>query len=125
MCIELFPFKIPTTEDIKGITYANYEFRKSLFADDASFILDGSLKSSETLVDILDNLSYISGLKLNFQICHVLRLGSMIQNEVEFKKRKFKYSSNEASSLGFPFCTDNTHIYQANLEPKSYFLKNS
>ena len=88
MCIELFPFKIATTEDIKGITYANYEFRKSLFADDASFILDGSLKSSETLVDILDNLSYISGLKLNFQICQVLRIGSMIQNEVEFKKKK-------------------------------------
>ena len=36
---------------------------KSFFADDASFILDGSLKS---LVDILDHLSYISGLKSIF-----------------------------------------------------------
>ena len=48
---------------IKGITFANYEF-KSFFADDASFILDGSLKS---LVDILDHLSYIYGLKSNFK----------------------------------------------------------
>ena len=42
ICIELLSYKITTTEDIKGITYANYEFKKSLFADDASFVLDGS-----------------------------------------------------------------------------------
>ena len=48
---------------IKGITFANYEFN-FFSADDASFILDGSLKS---LVDILDHLSYISGLKSNFK----------------------------------------------------------
>ena len=63
---------------------------KSLFADDASFILDPSLKSFEILVDILDNLSYISGLKLNSNKCQVLRIGSKIQNEVVYlSKRKF------------------------------------
>ena len=31
------------------------EFRKSLFAGDTSFILDGSVKSFETLVRILEN----------------------------------------------------------------------
>ena len=42
----------------------------------------------------------------------------MIHNEVVYlKKRKFKWSSSEAISLGFTFCTDNTHIFQANLEP--------
>ena len=125
ICIELLSNKITTTEDIKGITYANYEFKKSLFADDASFILDGSLKSFETLVDILDNFSYISGLKLNSNKCQVLRIGSMIQNEVVYlNKRKFRWSSKEASALGFTFCTDKSHIFQANLEPKSYSLKN-
>ena len=34
-----------TTEDIKGIFYTNMDFKKSLFADDASFILDCSFKS--------------------------------------------------------------------------------
>ena len=65
ICIELLSYKITTTEDIKGITYSKHEFKKSLFADDASFILDGSIKSFEALVDVLDNYSYISGLKLN------------------------------------------------------------
>ena len=67
--------------------------------------LDGSIKSFEALVDVLDNYSYISGLKLNSKKCQVLRRGSMIHNEVVYlKKRKFKWS--KASSLGFTFCTN-------------------
>ena len=65
ICIELLSYKITTTEDIKGITYSKHKFKKSLFADDASFILDGLIKSFEAFVDVLDNYSYISGLKLN------------------------------------------------------------
>ena len=64
-CFVLLSYKITTTEGIKGITYTNHEFRKSLFADDASIVLDGSQNSFETLVDILDNYSNISGLNLN------------------------------------------------------------
>ena len=45
VCIKHFSHKNSATEDIKGIFYTNNEFKKSLFADDASFILDGSLKS--------------------------------------------------------------------------------
>ena len=52
MCIELLSYKISTTKDIKGIIYTKQEFKKSLFADDASFILDGSFKSFQTLIKI-------------------------------------------------------------------------
>ena len=38
----------------------------------------------------------------------------MVHNEVVYlKKRKFKWSSSEARSFGFTFCTDKTHIFQA------------
>ena len=83
MCIELLSYKISTTEDIKGIIYTKQEFKKSLFADDASFILDGSFKSFQTLIDILDNFSYISGLKLNAKKCQVLRIGSMSKSDIQ------------------------------------------
>ena len=56
---------VSISEDLKVIRLNGVEFRKSLFADDTSFILDGSVKSFETLVRILENFSYISGLKLN------------------------------------------------------------
>ena len=39
------------------------------------------LMSFEALFDVLDNFSYISGLKLNLRKCLVLRIGSMILNE--------------------------------------------
>ena len=65
MCIELLSYRILTTEDIKGVIYTKQEFKKSLFANGASFILDGSLKSFQTLFEILGNFGYISGLKLN------------------------------------------------------------
>ena len=82
ICIELLSYKIKTTEYIKCITHSKQEFKKSLFADDVSFILDGSKKSFEALVDILDNYSCISGLKLNLKKCQVLRIRKlMVHNE--------------------------------------------
>lgn len=56
---------VSISEDLKVIRRSGVDFRQSLFADDTSFILDGSVKSFETLVRILENLSYISELKLN------------------------------------------------------------
>ena len=52
-------------EAIKGISIAGRQFRTSLFADDASFIMHGTRKFFETLINIMDNFSYISGLCLN------------------------------------------------------------
>ena len=119
ICIELLSHKISTTEDIKGIFFTNMEFKKSLFADDASFILDGSFKSFQTLIDILDNFSYISALKINAKKCQVLRIGSMTKSNVVYlKDRKFQWSSTEASSIGMTFCTNKENIFRANLEPK-------
>ena len=55
--IELLSRKVSISEDLKGIRLSGVEFRKSLFADDASFILDGSVKSFETLGRIFENFS--------------------------------------------------------------------
>ena len=50
---------------LKVIRLSGVKFKQSLFADDISFILDGSVKSFETLVRFLEKFNYISGLKLN------------------------------------------------------------
>ena len=72
---------ISATEDLKDIRYSGKDFRKSLFADDASLLLDASAKSFETLISILDNFAYTSGLKLNAKKCRVLRIGTPVKNE--------------------------------------------
>ena len=95
------------------------EFKSSLFADDASFLLDGSLKSFETLIMILDNFYCASGLKLNAKKCQVLRIGSMKNSHIiHLKQRKFQWSSTEANVLGMTFTTDKLLTFQTTLESK-------
>ena len=65
ICIELLSNQVRKSPDIKGIYIEGKENKTSLFADDASFILDGSTKSFENLIRILDKFTNISGLKLN------------------------------------------------------------
>ena len=52
---------VSISEDLKVIRLSGAEFRKSLFADDTSFILDGSVKSFKTLVRILEILAIFQG----------------------------------------------------------------
>ena len=50
ICAELLSHNISATEDLKDIRYSGKDFRKSLFADDASLLLDASAKSFERCV---------------------------------------------------------------------------
>ena len=47
ICIELMSIDIELNTEVKGIKINNVELKQSLFADDASFILDGSRTSFE------------------------------------------------------------------------------
>ena len=88
LCIELLTSQIRNNENISGINICGFELKNACYADDASFILDGSKKSFETLVTILENLSNISGLKLNTKKCQVLRIGSSKYTDVAYMKNK-------------------------------------
>ena len=125
ICIELLSHKIGSADGLQGISLSGKEFRKSLFADDATFILNGSSKSFEILINILDTFANISGLKLNAKKCQVLRIGSLVNSEVIYlKKRKFQWSSATATALGMTFITNQNSIFQANLEPKIIDFEN-
>ena len=52
-------------EKIKGIKINDIEVKNVLFADDATFVTDGSRESFDTLISVLEEFSDISGLKLN------------------------------------------------------------
>ena len=119
ICIELLSNTVIKHPDIMGIRIAGSEFKTPLFADDAAFIMDGTRKSFETLIYIMDNFSFISGLRLNTNKCQVLRIGSMKINTIEYlKNRKYLWSSDEAKCLGMTFNTNKRIIFLSNLEPK-------
>ena len=125
ICIELLSNQILKNQDIKGIKINGKEFKTSLFADDAAFIMDGSRRSFDSLVYVMDNFSNISGLKLNAKKCQILRIGTTKQTNIEFMKhRKFSWNTEEASCLGMIFKTNKENVLSSNLEPKIKEFKN-
>ena len=65
VCIELRAAAVRENKDFKGIQIFDKDFKSTLFADDATFTLDGSFKSFNELINILEAFKSISGSKLN------------------------------------------------------------
>ena len=120
ICIELMSIDIELNTQIKGIQINNIELKQSLFADDASFILDGSRISFETLIKIIDEFAAISGLTLNRHKCKILKIGALKNSPIEFCKHKqFIWNSNHASTLGIEFSNEPREIMSLNIPGKS------
>ena len=82
LCIELLSYEISHNNNIKDVNLDGCEIKETLFADDAIFFTDGSKKSFESLIDVLDNFKYISGLKLNHLKCTALKVGSLKTSKI-------------------------------------------
>ena len=89
------------------------EFKKSLFADDSSFILDGSLKSFENLIDVLDNFTYLSGSKLNSKKC-LRGCGGLVVNTSD--------SGSRGRGFELPSGRRVVSLSKTYLSPKKYWL---
>ena len=67
--------------NIKGISVDNNEFNISQYADDTTLILDGSREALASALNLLDDFSKVSGLRLNNKKMEALWIGSSIGNE--------------------------------------------
>ena len=108
-------FEKLTSHTVK-VTAVNY-FLTTLWKCDGSTMMNSSRPvqnkryccsfhySTSTFETVLvDNFSYISGLKHNGKKCQVLQIGSMSKSDIVYLKgRKFQWSSTEASLLGMTF----------------------
>ena len=75
--IEILSVTLIIDQDIIGIKINGKEFKTTMFADDATFAMDRSLKSFKKLISIQEdfNLKLISGLKLNNNKTIILKIG--------------------------------------------------
>ena len=90
-----------------------------MFADDATFAMDGPLKSFQKLLCILDDLKLISGLKLNVNKATILRVGSLKYTNIQhLENLRFLWTSNSAETLGIIFSNDKQKLIENNLIPK-------
>ena len=119
LCIELLSYEVSTNENIKSVNINNVEVKNTLFADDATFVMDGSENSFQTLIHVLNKYSYTSGLKLNIKNCNVLRTGSLKNSDICYlKENKFQWNSDSAKALGMVFYNDTLKTNTCNLETK-------
>ena len=110
ICIELLAAAVRENKDFKGIPIFDKEFKSTLFADDATFALDGSFKSFNELINLLEAFKSISGLKLNNKKTSVLRIGPLRDTEIEYMKHlNFSWYSESAKTLGITFMCEQAH----------------
>jgi len=111
--------EVRNERDIKGITLNKEEIKESIFADDATFLTDGTEASFNKLVQTIDDFSHVSGLKLNTKKSTILRAGSLRNTEkIYCKMKSFIWTSQEAKTLGIIFTNNISDRISINLDNK-------
>ena len=77
LVIEILYNAVRKNEHITGISLNGHDVKNTAFADDATFILDGSKTSFVKLLDIINKFTGMSGLKLNSKKSVMFRIGSL------------------------------------------------
>ena len=65
LVVEVLNILIENNIDVRGICVGAYSFKMTQFADDTTLLLDGSQKSLQTALNILELFGSLSGLKMN------------------------------------------------------------
>lgn len=105
--------------EIKGITIKEKENKLIQFADDTTFLLDGSDSSLRAALSLLGQYAKYSGLKPNIEKTHAMWIGNKM-NSQERLCRDFdlKWTSDPIKVLGITFCTNLNDMIKQNYEDK-------
>ena len=94
LTIEILYKSVHNDMNIKGITIYDKEIKNTAFADDATFMMDGSKSTFDNLINKIDNFGKMSGLKLNTNKSIMLRSGSLKDSNETFRtKKKFIWTA--------------------------------
>ena len=75
LCAEILAISIRRSDEIKGFKFKTKELKLCQYADYAKILLDGSEKSVRNTVKLLEIVSQISGLKVNYSKSELAPLG--------------------------------------------------
>ena len=97
---EVLAKEVRNNVNIKGISVDNNEIKINQYADDTTLILDGSREALASALNVLDDFSKVSGLRLNNKKTEALWIGSNIGNEQLISPgRNFKWPKCKVKTL--------------------------
>ena len=105
ICAEILAILVRNANDIKGINIDGVEYLISQYADDTSFMLDGSPESLKNTLLILEYYANKSGLKLNYAKTKVIWIGSKRFSKDVFHHTRWKlqWGTTQFNLLGIVF----------------------
>ena len=112
LCAEILSRQFKANKHIEGIETAGTEYLLSQFADDTTILLDGSEKSLNEALKILNKFAIASGLKLNSTKTRAVWIGCEKFSGETFNHRlKLDWNQTDFTILGIKFsCNLNTMV---------------
>ena len=104
---EILAKMIKINPGIVGIKFGDIEFKLTQFADDTTLILDGSQRSLQTALNVLETYGDISGLRMNKDKTKVIWIGKKrLSNDKLNVSSKLEWGITNFKLLGINFSID-------------------
>jgi len=86
---------------VKGIVLNGKEIKFSQYADDMTFVLNGSKESLKEFLNLLDTFGNTSGIRLNCSKMEALWIGSNARSDFKISRdRNLKWPKEKVKTLG-------------------------
>ena len=122
---EILAKAVRSNKNIKGISVNNSEIKISQYADDTTFILNGTSESLSATLQTIETFGSMSGLRLNSKKTEALWIGSMVGNKEKlFPEKNFKWPENKVKVLGVWLSIDPNITLNINYREKADKIKN-
>ena len=119
LCVEILANAVRNDPKVCGIKVFDTECKISQYADDTTFILDGSQSSFSRSLYLLDTFALISGLKVNYDKTEALWIGSRKGSQTIFPSGKpILWAEEKVYALGVWFSTSVNKQLEANFMEK-------
>ena len=96
--LKIFFILIKSNKNIHGINIFNHDFLYTAYADDTNFFLK-DLDSVKNVLEMLNQLHMVSGLRSNFSKCEIDGIGSLKDAKVAFCGLKSSYLTKESIKI--------------------------
>ena len=112
---EILAIMVKKNAKIKGVKIKEKQYCLSQFADDTTFILDGTEGSFNEALDTLEIFGKLSGLNINKEKTQVIWIGSKkFSSEVYHHRWKLKWGTTKFTLLGITLSVNLEEVVQLN-----------